>query len=58
MCRVAVRQTPRARAPMSQQQTEDAGLYEHLQAMPVIKDDIDFEKIFGENDDADIDAGM
>jgi hypothetical protein len=43
---------------MSQQQTEDAGLYEHLQAMPVIKDDIDFEKIFGENDDADIDAGM
>lgn len=58
MCRVAVRQTPRARAPMPQQQTEDVGLYEHLQAMPVIKDEIDFDKIFGDTDEIEIDAGM
>lgn len=43
---------------MSQQQTEDVGLYEHLQAMPVIKDEIDFDKIFGYNDEIEIDAGM
>lgn len=43
---------------MPQQQTEDAGLYEHLQAMPVTKDEIDFNKIFGENDEIDIDADL
>jgi hypothetical protein len=56
MCRVAVRVTPRARPePQANAPAEDAGLYEQLQSMTGVKEELDFNKIFV--DDIDIDAG-
>jgi hypothetical protein len=59
MCRVAVSRTPRNRAPETQVApiAQDADLYGQLQAMPEIKEEMDFNKLFTGADDLDIEAG-
>ena len=56
MCRVAVRNTTRARPSEPVPNADDALLYEQLQGMAEVKNDIDFNELF-DADDVDIDAG-
>lgn len=41
---------------MPQQQGADAGLYQQLQGLDAVKEEVDFDQIFGV-DEVDIDAG-
>lgn len=57
MCRVAVRNTTRARPSEAVPNAEDALLYEQLQGMADVKHDIDFDELF-DADEVDIDADL
>ena len=57
MCRVAVRNTARARPAEPEPAVDDALLYEQLQGAPEVKTELDLNQLFADADDVDIDAG-